>query len=179
MVIAMHKKRIKMEIIGFVFVSILGTLCHFFYEWSGYSNVVGMFCPINESTWEHLKLLWFPFLIWTIAEYFILDKPSGYWAPKCTGILIGLTATTSFYYTYYGIGGKGIMFWDVFSFFLGVAAAFITGYLLNQCKIFQKPTAQAAALILFIGVSVIFVIFTFSPPLIPWFRDPMSLTYGI
>ena len=41
---------------------ILGTLLHFLYEWTGYNYLVGFISPVNESTWEHLKLLFFPVL---------------------------------------------------------------------------------------------------------------------
>ena len=39
----------------------LGTLNHFLYFLSGQSPIVALFCPVNESVWEHLKLLYFPF----------------------------------------------------------------------------------------------------------------------
>ena len=36
---------------GLVFSAVLGTLSHFFYEWSGQNPVVALVSPINESTW--------------------------------------------------------------------------------------------------------------------------------
>lgn len=51
-------------------VAILGSLNHFLYDWTGGSSFAALFCPINESPWEHLKLLFFPFLfvtLWTAA----------------------------------------------------------------------------------------------------------------
>ena len=44
-------------IVGFIFVSILGTLWHFVYEWSGDFRLLGFIAPINESTFEHMKLI--------------------------------------------------------------------------------------------------------------------------
>ena len=43
-------------------VAVLGTLNHFLYELSGGAAIFALFCPVNESTWEHLKLLFFPYL---------------------------------------------------------------------------------------------------------------------
>ena len=54
----------KLEIIGFFFTIIFGTLSHFFYNWSGKNQIIGYFCPINESTWEHLKMLIVPILLY-------------------------------------------------------------------------------------------------------------------
>ena len=50
--------------IGVIFVLIAGTLAHFLYDWSGKNFVIGFFTPINESIWEHIKLLFFPMLIY-------------------------------------------------------------------------------------------------------------------
>ena len=47
-------------VIGILFTIILGSLSHFFYGWSGNFFLVGFFSPVNESVWEHLKLLFFP-----------------------------------------------------------------------------------------------------------------------
>lgn len=61
-------------IIGAVFTIITGTLLHFVYEWSGESLFVGIFSPINESVWEHLKLLFFPMSVWILIGYLFLGK---------------------------------------------------------------------------------------------------------
>lgn len=59
---------LKTNLFRFIFISVLGVLLHFTYEWSGDNVVVGLFSAVNESTWEHLKLLFFPFLLLTILE---------------------------------------------------------------------------------------------------------------
>ena len=48
---------------GIGFVLVLGTFSHFFFDWSGENRLVGIFAAVNESTWEHLKLLFFPALL--------------------------------------------------------------------------------------------------------------------
>ena len=49
-------------IICAIFVTVLGTLGHFFYKWSNYNPYIGLLFPVNESPWEHLKLFFFPSL---------------------------------------------------------------------------------------------------------------------
>lgn len=61
---------LKTNIYRFLFISILGTLLHFTYEWSQNNAIVGLFSAVNESTWEHLKLLFFPMLFLTLFELF-------------------------------------------------------------------------------------------------------------
>ena len=59
---------------GFLTVSVLGTLAHFAYEWSGKQLLAGAFCAVNESTWEHMKLLFFPALLFTMIQIGILGR---------------------------------------------------------------------------------------------------------
>ncbi|MCI6019517.1 MAG: DUF6512 family protein, partial [Clostridiales bacterium] len=61
-------------IIGTLFVLILGTLSHFFYEWSNQNFFVGLVSPVNESTWEHMKLLFFPMLLYALITIPRLGK---------------------------------------------------------------------------------------------------------
>lgn len=57
--------------LGLVLFSILSIPLHFSYAWLGKLNMVGMFTPINESIWEHLKLLFWPLLLWWGIGYLI------------------------------------------------------------------------------------------------------------
>ena len=56
------------EIIFMIIAMGAGTLFHFIYEWSGFHPLAGLFAPVNESTWEHLKMLFFPVLLLTGAN---------------------------------------------------------------------------------------------------------------
>nr|WP_236945659.1 DUF6512 family protein [Enterocloster clostridioformis] len=54
---------ISLTIAGILSVSLLGTLLHFTYRWSGRNPLIGLIAPVNESVWEHMKLLFFPMLL--------------------------------------------------------------------------------------------------------------------
>ena len=56
----------KWQLIGFVTTVICGVLLHFLYEWSGESIWVAPISAVNESTWEHMKLLFIPMFIFAI-----------------------------------------------------------------------------------------------------------------
>jgi hypothetical protein len=175
----MNKKLIRLEIIGFIAVSVVGTLLHFVYDWSGKLAIIGLIAPINESPWEHLKLLFFPFFAYTIFEVVKLkqNKFNVFFA-NYIAIILGMYVTLSFFYTYIGIIGKENSFLSILSFFIGVAVAFITSYaLINNSVGVGMPNAIALAM--FIITSILFFVFTFSPPFIPLFQDPQNLTYGI
>ncbi len=175
----MKKKLYIYTLAGFVFVSVLGSLAHFFYEWSGYNTAVGLFTAVNESTWEHLKLLYFPYLIWTVFEYIMLDKKEGILPSKCIGVNAGMLSIVIFFYTYTGILGKSIDFLNILSFFIGNAAAFASDYFLIKRKKLGSVIYDTIAVAVFIGIGAVFVLFTAAPPQIALFKDPINFTYGI
>lgn len=173
----MEKKLFRQCIFGFIFTGILGSLFHFVYEWSGCNSFTGLFFPVNESTWEHLKLLYLPYLIWSVIEYKVLDKNKSLWFGKAIGLLVGMLAIISFFYSYNGITGKNIPFLNILSFFIGIAAAFTVDYLIirsGKCKNLEK-----VGITIFAVIGILFVLFSFIPPLIPLFKDPVTFTYGI
>lgn len=49
---------------GTLLVSLVGSLMHFIYKWSNCNPFVGVFCAVNESTWEHAKIMLVPLLLW-------------------------------------------------------------------------------------------------------------------
>ena len=113
-------------LLGIPVLIIVGSLMHFVYEWSGNSIIVGIFAPINESVWEHLKMAFWPMLIWWLLGYFLLsinNKISAEeWFVSCAiAEIICLLVIVSFYYTYTGALGIESLILDIFSLFLGVA----------------------------------------------------------
>ena len=57
------------ETAGLFAVLIAGNLLHFAYGWSGGSPAAAMIAAVNESTWEHMKLLAMPWLLWTLWRF--------------------------------------------------------------------------------------------------------------
>ncbi len=167
------------EIAGFIFVSVFGTIGHFVFEWLDSNPIVGLFFPINESVWEHLKLLFFPYMIWSFIEYFIGEKQPGYFSSKIKSVLWGMLFLVAFFYTYSGATGKVNNIIDIISFFLAVALSFIISYISLKNNSTGSRTGEIISICLFAVISVLFFIFTFSPPLIPLFEDPQNFTFGI
>lgn len=174
----MNKKLFKYEIIGFVLTSIAGTAAHFLYELSGYSTLVGMLCPVNESVWEHLKLLFFPYMIFASAEYLILKMPKGFIKAKLIGSVAGMFTIVAIYYIYSGATGKTSDTLNIISFFIGVGVAYLVSYTIikNEKKAYAAGDIISSLLIIAIAAS--FALFTFYPPFIPLFEDPRYAVFG-
>lgn len=119
-VICVKKQRICSTWLGLLWVILAGTLLHFVYGWTGENRVVGLYAPVSESSWEHLKLLFTPFLIYTIAEYFWLGKQyRGYLLVRAEGVWLGMLTILSSFYTYQGILGFHCLPLDILTFLAG------------------------------------------------------------
>lgn len=173
MVIYMKNKTIrKYQIFSTIFVIILGTLFHFTYKLSGENKIVALFSSINESTWEHLKLAFFPMLISLIIEYFYIGKNiHNFICSKTLGIIASMGFIVIFFYTYSGILGKNIAVIDIISFAIAVIIGETLSYILIMNK--SKCNKKIAIIILTI-IAISFVIFTYYPPDFGIFREPNS-----
>ena len=165
---------------GFLFVCAAGTALHFLYQWSGESVAAAPFAAVNESVWEHMKLLFWPMLLWAGAERAVLGGYSrGFWPAKALGILLGLALIPALYYTYTGALGISVMWVDIAIFFVAAAAAFLAETRMLARDWRCRGGARASALVLLLLLSAAFVLCTFVPPRFPLFRDPVTGFYGL
>ncbi len=108
-------------IIGIIFVLVTGTLSHFLYDWSGQNPVVGLFTPVNESVWEHMKLLFFPMLLYSLIIILKYRRQYPHIASALFfGILTGTVLIPIFYYAYTSVLGTNYLALDIGVFILSV-----------------------------------------------------------
>ena len=173
------KKTVSLwQMVGFVFTAVAGTLLHFLFAWSGENVAVALFSAVNESIWEHLKLLFYPMLIFAAVEYFTWGKEEdSFWCTKLIGILTGFGLILAVYYTYTGALGIKADWFNITLFFL---AAGVVYWL--ESKLFQRgiscPSGGRLAFALILLTVAAFVLLTFAPLHIPLFEDPLTGTYG-
>lgn len=166
------------QIGGFVFTGILGVMLHFLYEWTDKSIVVAPFSAVNESIWEHMKLLFFPMFLFALIEYkFIGQDFENFWCAKLIGILMGLLIIPVIYYVYTGVLGVNADWFNIVIFFIATASAYYLEYLLLKNNLFFKSSLTAFVLLCFLAG--LFVVMTFVQPQIPLFRDMITGKYGI
>ena len=167
----------KWQIFASIFCLILGTILHFTYEWFNYNVIVGLFSTINESVWEHLKLLFYPMFFISIIGYFKIGrKLCNYWYAQMYGIVFALIFVVVFFYTYTGIIGTNFAIVDIASFFIAVA--------LGQYIAYRKMEStfscnKLVSIIILLVLCLCFFAFTFFPPHIALFKDPITGMFGI
>ena len=166
------------QLFGFAVTSLGGTLLHFLYDWLGESTWIAPFSGVNESTWEHMKLLFWPMFIYAVMQSLFFRDTDGFWCVKLKGILLGLSLIPIIFYTYNGAIGKSPDWLNIAIFFISAAIAYI--YEARRFKS-EKTTCKnpKLALTLLCVIALLFIVFTFKTPEIGIFRDPLTNTYGI
>lgn len=174
----MKQTMLRWQLCGFAVTSIAGTLLHFLYDWSGRARWIAPFSAVNESTWEHMKLLFFPLFAFAVLQRFFLSDVERFWCIKCKGILLGLVWIPLLFYTYNGAVGPSPDWLNISIFFIAAAIAY-----LYEARQFQKSSAPVkcgrAAFSLLCFLAFLFVFFTLFPPKIGLFQDPLNGSYGI
>ncbi len=157
-------------VVGFLVTTVLGVISHFVYEWTGGGFIIGLFFPINESTWEHMKLLFFPMFLFALVAGKRLERqyPCIYNA-MFTGILVGLLLIPTLFYTYSGILGFIVDWVNIAVFVLSVLGAYVVVY---RMALTCKNKNPMVLRIVMYGFLVAFMVFSVYPPKLGIFVTP-------
>ena len=166
------------QLVGFSVTSLVGTLLHFLYDFAGGAIWVAPFSGVNESTWEHMKLLFWPMMIFAVVQSFFFREREDFPCVKLSGTLLGLALIPIIFYTYNGVIGKSPDWINIAIFFVSAAVAYV--YETQRLRSPARPCSNPKlAFALLTAIAAAFVIFTFKAPPIGIFRDPLTGKYGI
>jgi hypothetical protein len=175
----MNRKILTYEIIGMAFIIILGSLLHFTFELSGNQPIVGVFSAVNESVWEHLKLAFWPALLFGLIEFMPLRHGANNFVfAKTAGIYLMVAVIPAIFFSYTALTGESILAVDVGSFVVAVVLGQLLSYKLLTVRQFSRWVLWFSV-VFYALLAVLFVVFTFCPPQAPVFLDPVSGGYGI
>ncbi|MCK9497638.1 MAG: DUF6512 family protein [Candidatus Colwellbacteria bacterium] len=166
------------ETAGFFFVVLVGSALHFAFAASGNNLAVALIAPVNESVWEHLKLFFFPFLLFALIEYRFIGRPiKNFWFTKGSLSLLGPLFIVAMFYTYSSLLGGNFLVADIGIFVISAGISAKIGYNIMTHKMVQKRSREVAiGIIVFMAIA--FTIFTFRPPENELFADPLTGGYG-
>ena len=166
------------QLVGFAVTALGGTLLHFLYDWTGGAVWIAPFSGVNESTWEHMKLLFWPMLAFAAVQGFFFREREDFWCIKMRGILLGQLLIPILFYTYNGVIGKSPDWINISIFFIAAAIVFV-----YEARQFSREStsckSQKRALAWLFILAAAFLLFTFRTPELGIFKDPISGTYGI
>ena len=176
----MKRKLFYWELGGFLFTGVLGTLLHFVYEWSGVSALAAWFSAVNESTWEHMKLLFVPLFLFSVVQVCLMGRNyPNLPAVRAVSALTGVVLIPVLFYTYTGVLGRNVTWVDISIFFLADLAAFALDFWLLRRGKLSGQWMQILGLAVLWGLAFCFVWCTFRPVRLPLWRDPVTGVYGI
>ena len=157
-------------IIGAIFTIIVGIISHFIYEWSGQNFLVGLFFSVNESTWEHMKLIFFPMFAYAlIAGKRVEQQYPCIYNAMFTGILVGLGMIPVLFYTYTGILGFHVDWLNIAVFVVSVIAAYLVVY--KAAEACRQKDSKLLRYIMYV-LLIAFMVFSVYPPKLGLFVSP-------
>ena len=166
------------ELVGMVLIIILGSMLHFTFEWSGNQPIIGVFSAVNESVWEHLKIAFWPTLLYAIFEYNHLNKKTNnFFFAKTIGIYAIMIIIPVIFYSYTIIAEENLII-DILSFIFAIIIGQLISYKLLTFRKLPK-SLQIISLVALVILALAFVVFTFYPPRIQLFQDPNTGDHGI
>lgn len=134
-----ERERRTLETAGMLFTLLFGNLLHFVYDWTGQAGWAAYLSAVNESTWEHMKLLAVPWLVWTIVTIAV-NRCAASALPRAIGLLAGLAAIPALFYTYTGILGKSVGVVNILIFQAAVLLAyFVSASLQKSARLSSIP----------------------------------------
>lgn len=173
------KHQIKLwQLWGFAITCFTGTILHFLYDWLNQSKLISPFSGVNESTWEHMKLLFWPMFLFAVIQSFWFKEDTAFWCVKLRGILLGLILIPIIFYTYNGAIDKSPDWLNIAIFFIAATISFCyEAKQFNNNFVSCKNSNLAFFMLCIVGL--LFIVFTFHTPKLNIFEDPLTNTYGI
>lgn len=153
----MSKPKISKRLLtAFVLTTLAGACLHFLYDLLP-SLVTALFSPIQESIWEHLKIIYWPYLA---AMFLVTGKAGrgqrGSWLFSLLVISVAMLIIAYVYHI--SLGGSSTAF-DIGLYVVLMAVGF---FLPGRLKETAGRSAPVFFLVVLLGVAII--LFTFLPP---------------
>lgn len=167
------------RIISTIGIFFLCFLFHFIYEWLP-STLTATFFPVNESIWEHMKLLFSAVIFYSIIDYIILQKFNIKYNNFFTSLFVSALTIIPIYLVmflpiYYKIGKNMIITIGIMLIAIIISQAI--NY--NILKLKDCDKINVVSLILIILSYIVFAYLTYYPIKNELFFDIMEEKYGI
>ncbi len=169
------------DAVGGLVVFFAGSFLHFLYELSGFAIVAAPFGSVNESTWEHLKLFFWPGLAFAVVQHaYLRHRVNNFWIAKAASLALVTAGVIVAFYAYVGIVlpiyGKGNLLGTLVAAAIAIALAqFVSYRLLTGAPLSSR--VRAIAIIAIVVMAAMFVVFTFAPPRIFLFENFFGYVY--
>jgi len=176
----MRRDLFRWELGGFLWTAAAGTAVHFAWGWLGRSLPAAAVCAVNESVWEHMKMLFLPIFLYTMAQLCLEGKNlPDLLAVRAVSALAGTVLIPAAFYTYTGCFGVHLVWADIAIFFLADAAVWLLDARGLRRGSLAAPWMQVAGFLALWLTLFAFVWCTYRPPHLPLWQDAVTRQYGL
>lgn len=170
---------LRLELLATIPIFVAGSALHFAYSWLGGWPAAALFAAVNESVWEHLKIAFWPALLWAAVQLRRgQPQEDGYWAARGFGLLAMSMSMAVFFYGYTALLGNNLLLLDIATFglaiLIGQAVSILALYVVHG-----RPGLQIVGLAALFAQIVAFSAFTYAPPHLFLFKDTRNGLYGL
>jgi hypothetical protein len=175
----MNLRLARWELLGISFVVLVGLVLHYSFAWSGNWKPIALVAPVNESVWEHFKLVFWPALLWALLENAALELDArAFWSAKGYALLIAPILIVIIFYGYTAVLGRNFLAMDIATFVIAVVAAQSASAQLVKANL-QTRRAHLIGIGLLLCQFAAYSTFTFYPPSLGLFEDGRNGIRGI
>ncbi len=169
---ALNKAMKRRAFLSAVVVIAAGSLLHFAWEWSGRSALVAVFAATNESTWEHLKLAFWPALAITPIQRALYGPLPGWLPATAIRCILPSCMIVALFHGYTAVLDGHHLAADLAIFAVSILAGEFLGHAVLAHRFGLKVRTGATVLVVF--ATVLFSTLTFNPPDSFLFEAPSS-----
>lgn len=168
----------KIKIINVVFLFLLSFLWHFVYDWFP-NNIFALFFPVNESIWEHMKIIYYCLFMGSILEFVLCKKNN----IKINNFYIEAMVKSILVVIFYLIIFVPFYLWLGESMLISISLMLITyifmEYIGYKILTGEEMNINILPVIIIVLGCIMFVILTFYPLHNFLFFDEVKFGYGI
>lgn len=164
---------------GAAFIILAGSALHFVFDWSGEWKPVAWLAAVNESTWEHFKLGFWPAVVFALFESpFLKGKSRNFWIGKTAVLWTMPIVIGAVFYGYKAAVGRHYLWADILLFVLAAVVGQAVSYRILTARPLG-PGWRRLALFGLVFLLLAFAVLTYLPPRIFLFVDPRTGTVGL
>ena len=169
----------KESLVDIIVTSIIGTVLHFTFEFSGKNLLVALFSAVNESVWEHIKIaVWAIYIVALVKMAIKEEREYNLWSSLFFKVLTVIILIPALYYLYKAIFIVENLIVDMAIFYISIILSRLVEVIVqNKFRISAK--VEDVYKYLNLATILLFVIFTFIPPKLDIFKDKKNNTFGI
>ena len=172
----------KWILLGIPCLFVIGVIFHYLYDLCGKFPIVGLIAPVNESVWEHIKLVVWPIIGWWIIYYLetrnkqTIDKNKWFTAALVSLVTAIITIPLLFYFYTGAFGIEDCLIINILILLLAVLFGQLMGLHVYR---HSKGISANDVIIILVGIIALFMLLTLCPPEFPIFLDSLAGGYGI